>query len=189
MRQAIELLQFAHSIANRPKRHCPSMNLRIPLRAVRRNLITLTALVLALAGLAAQAHEYKLGNIAIAHPYTLSTVGDLGTSAVYMTLKNNGAADRLLSASTAAASLVEIHNMNMDGGVMRMRKLDGVDLPAGGTAVFAPGGLHMMLFGLKAPLRAGTSFPLELRFEKAGQILVQVNVEANTDATNAKHKH
>lgn len=79
--------------------------------------------------------------------------------------------------------------MNMDGGVMRMRKLDGVDLPSGGTIALAPGGLHMMLFGLKAPLRAGTSFPLELRFEKAGQILVQVNVEANSDATNAKHKH
>jgi copper(I)-binding protein len=47
----------------------------------------------------------------------------------------------------------------------------------------------MMLFGLKAPLRAGESFPLELRFEKAGKILVQVNVEANSDATNAKHKH
>lgn len=165
------------------------MNLRIPLSAARHSLITLTGLFVALAGLAAQAHEYKLGNIAIAHPYTLSTVGDLGTSAVYMTFKNSGAADRLLSASTATASSVEIHNINMDGGLMRMRKLDGVDLPAGGTAVFAPGGLHMMLFGLKAPLRAGASFPLELRFEKAGQILVQVNVKANSDATNVKHKH
>ena len=189
MRQAIELLQFAPSIADSPTRNCPSMNLRIPLWAVRRNLTTLTGLVLALAGLAAQAHEYKLGNIAIVHPYTLSTVGDLGTAAVYMAFKNNGAADRLLSATAAAASSVEIHNMNMDGGVMRMRKLDGVDLPAGGTVALAPGGLHMMLFGLKAPLRAGASFPLELRFEKAGQILVQVNVEANSEATNAKHKH
>ena len=166
-----------------------SMNLRIPLSAARHSLIILKWLFLALAGLAAQAHEYKLGDIAIAHPYTLSTVGDLGTSAVYMTFKNNGAADRLLSASTAAASLVEVHNMNMEGGVMRMRRLDGVDLPSSGTVVLAPGGLHMMLFGLKAPLRAGESFPLELRFEKAGKILVQVNVEANSDATNARHKH
>ena len=165
------------------------MNLQIPLSAARHSLITLTGLFVALAGLAAQAHEYKLGDIAIAHPYTLSTVGDLGTGAVYMTFKNNGAVDRLLSASTAAASLVEVHNMNMEGGVMRMRRLDGVDLPSSGTAVLAPGGLHMMLFGLKAALRAGESFPLELRFEKAGKILVQVNVEANSDATNAKHKH
>jgi len=84
---------------------------------------------------------------------------------------------------------VEIHSMNMDGGVMRMRRLDGVDLPSSGTVALAPGGLHMMLFGLKAPLRTGESFPLELRFEKAGKILVQVNVEANSDATNAQHKH
>jgi copper(I)-binding protein len=165
------------------------MNLRTPLWAARRNLITLTGIGLALAGLTAQAHEYKLGDIAIAHPHALSTVGELGTAAVYMAFKNTGAADRLLSASTAASGSVEIHSMNMDGGVMRMRRLDGVDLPSSGTAVLAPGGLHMMLFGLKAPLRAGESFPLELRFEKAGKILVQVNVEANSDATNAKHKH
>jgi copper(I)-binding protein len=154
-----------------------------------RNLIILTGFFLALAGPAPQAHEYKLGTIAIAHPNALSTVGDLGTSAVYMTFTNNGAADRLLSASTATSSLVEIHNMNMDGGMMRMRRLDGIDLPSGGTVLLAPGGLHMMLFGLKAPLRTGESFPLELRFKNAGKILVQVNVEANSDAAKAKHKH
>lgn len=163
--------------------------MRTPLWASRRNWIPLIGFVLALAGLVAEAHEYKVGSIAIAHPHALPTVGDLGTAGVYMTFKNTGAADRLLSATTAAASSVEIHNMSMDGGMMRMRRLDGIDLPAGGTVVLASGGLHMMVFGLKAPLRAGATFALELRFENAGKMLVQVNVETNSAATNKNHKH
>ena len=163
--------------------------MRTPLWASRRNWIPLIGFVLALAGLVAEAHEYKVGNIAIAHPHALPTIGDLGTAGVYMAFKNTGAADRLLSATTAAASSVEIHNMSMDGGMMRMRRLDGIDLPAGETVVLASGGLHMMVFGLKAPLRAGASFALELRFENASKMLVQVNVEANSAATNQNHKH
>jgi copper(I)-binding protein len=163
--------------------------MRTPLSASRRSLLALTGFVLALAGLVVEAHEYKVGNIAIAHPHSRPTVGDLGTAGVYMTFKNTGAADRLLSATTAASSSVEIHNMSMDGGMMRMRKLDGIDLPAGGTVVLALGGLHIMVFGLKAPLRAGASFPLELSFKNAGKMLVQVKVEANSEASTTNHKH
>ena len=163
--------------------------MRTSLGASRRRLITLTGFVVALAGLVAEAHDYKVGNIAIAHPHARPTVGDQGTAGAYMTFKNHGAADSLLSATAAVSSSVEMHSMSMDGGMMRMRRLDGINLPAGGTVMLAPGGLHMMFFGLKAPLREGTSFPLELHFLKAGKILIQVSVEATSAATDATHKH
>jgi hypothetical protein len=72
---------------------------------------------------------------------------------------------------------VEIHAMSMDGDVMRMRQIDGIDLPAGGMVELKPGGFHLMFMELKAPLQAGTRFPLTLRFEKAGELAVTVAVE------------
>jgi copper(I)-binding protein len=85
----------------------------------------------------------------------------------------------LVSASSPAVDKVEIHTMTMDGGVMKMRPLpDGIAIPAGGTAKLAPGGYHMMLLGLKAPLVEGKLVPLTLNFAKAGPVKVQLKVEA-----------
>ena len=146
---------------------------------------------LALACLVATAHDYKAGAIAIAHPHARATVGGQSTAVAYMGMgfKNDGAVDWLRSATAAVSSSVELHSMSMDGGMMRMRRIDAIELPAGATVMLEPGGLHMMFVGLKAPLRAGESFPLELRFEKAGKVLVQVRVEAITGAAAAVHKH
>jgi copper(I)-binding protein len=73
---------------------------------------------------------------------------------------------------------VELHEMKMDGDVMRMRQVAAVDVPAGGSVALEPGGLHVMLLGLKAPLKEGDRFPMTLRFEKAGEVKVEVHVEA-----------
>jgi copper(I)-binding protein len=141
-----------------------------------------TALALSATGLAsslgAQAHEYKLGAIAIGHPYARATVPGQPAGGGYLKLDNKGGDDRLLSVSADVAGSVELHTMSMEGDVMRMRQVDAINLPAGKTVELKPGGFHIMFMGLKAPLKAGDSFPLKLKFEKAGEVTVDVKIEA-----------
>ncbi len=137
----------------------------------------LTGMALVAAGIAAQAQEFKLGSIAIARPYARATVPGQPAGGGFLTLDNKGADDRLLSASAGVSGAVELHSMSMDGDVMRMRQVDAIELPAGKTVALKPGGLHIMFIGLKAPLKAGDSFPLKLKFEKAGEVTVQMTVE------------
>lgn len=135
--------------------------------------------ILALCCAQAGAHEYLLGHVKIGHPWARATPPGAQTGGAYLTLKNDGAEDRLLSASSDVSQSVEIHTMSMDGGIMRMEPVDaGVSLPSGKTVEFKPGGLHIMLLGLKAPLKQGNAFALKLRFEKAGEISVDVKVDA-----------
>ena len=114
--------------------------------------------------------------VRIDHPYARPTFGGAPGGA-FMTIDNPGPRDRLLSISTDVATDAELHEMRMEGDVMRMRQLDGIDLPTGSRVSLAPGKLHVMLLGLHAPLKAGQRFPLHLRFEKAGKVTVQVAVE------------
>jgi len=134
----------------------------------------------------AHAHSFKAGGIEIGHPYARSTLAGQPTGGAYLTLTNKGPADRLLSISANVGERVELHSMAMEGDVMRMRQVDTIDLPAGRTVELKPGGLHIMLLGLKAPLKAGDTFPMTLTFEKAGAIDVVVNVEA-VQAAPMKH--
>jgi len=135
---------------------------------------------------AAHAHEFKLGEIKIGHPYARATVAGQPGGA-FLKLDNAGADDKLLSARTELASRTELHSMAMEGDVMRMRQVDAIALPSGKTVELKPGGLHLMLFGLKAPLKNGDKFPLTLRFEKAGEVTVTVNVEA-AGADHSTHR-
>lgn len=153
--------------------------------------LTLTAAALALSSVLAHAHSFKLGEIDIGHPYARVTVAGQPTGGGYLTLDNKGRDDRLVSATAAVAAGVELHSMSMDGDVMRMRRVEGIALPKGQKVALAPGGLHLMFVGLKAPLKAGYTFPMTLKFEKAGEIEVIVTVEAPTAAGNApaEHKH
>lgn len=155
-------------------------------------LIATTALAFAALGATvdASAHSFKVGAIDIGHPNARPTNPGQQVGAGYLKLSNQGAADRLLSASSPVAASVELHSMSMEGDVMKMRQVDAIDLPAGQTVELKPGGYHLMLMGLKAPLKAGDKLPLTLKFEKAGEIVVTVNVE-NPKATDApaEHKH
>jgi copper(I)-binding protein len=85
--------------------------------------------------------------------------------------------------------MVELHSMSMDGNVMKMRHIDAIDLPAGQTIELKSGGLHLMLMGLKAPLKDGDRLPMTLKFEKAGSIEVIVNVEKAEGMKADDHKH
>lgn len=148
-----------------------------------------TAVVIATASVAAHAHSYKIGAIDIGHPYARATAPGQPTGGGFLKLTNKGdAADRLVSASAAVSSRVELHSMKMEGDVMRMRQVDAVDVPAGETVELKPGGLHIMFVDLKAPLKAGDSFPMTLKFEKAGEVTVDVKVE-KVKAEPAAHQH
>lgn len=86
---------------------------------------------------------------------------------------------RLTGGASAAAESVEIHSMSMDGGVMRMRPMtEGVEVPPGASIELSPGGMHLMLVGLKAPLTEGMNVPLTLSFEGAEPAAVQLTVKA-----------
>jgi copper(I)-binding protein len=126
----------------------------------------------------AAAHDFKVALLTLKHPWTRATAGKVGAG--FVEIVNAGkAGDRLVSASSTAAEKVEIHTMSMDGGIMRMRPLaDGVAVPAGATTRLQPGGNHLMLIGLKAPLTEGSMVPLTLNFAKAGPVKVTLKVEA-----------
>ena len=95
----------------------------------------------------------------------------------YMTLRNDSAtADKLLSASSPAAARVEPHVTVEEGGISKMRPVKGYDIPAHGSFELGPGGAHLMLVNLKAPLKAGEKVPLVLRFQRSGEVKVELEV-------------
>lgn len=100
-------------------------------------------------------------------------------SAAYMILKNNSStADRLIGAESDVAEAVELHISEMKGEVMTMRQIEYVEVPANGNAELKPGGMHIMLIGLKQDLKPGDKINLTLVFEKAGRINVEAEVRA-----------
>jgi copper(I)-binding protein len=147
---------------------------------------------LAVLGLATPvlAHSYKAGEIDIGHPWSRAAPAGV-TGAGYLTLTNKGTtADRLLSARADIARAVEIHSNSMEGGVMRMRPVQAVDIAPGAEVKLAPGGFHIMLIGLKEALVQGNRVPLTLVFEKAGEVQVELAVEAAGARGNAGgHQH
>ena len=121
--------------------------------------------------------ETIAGDIRIIEPWARATAGTAMAGAAYMTLNNTVAtADRLIEASSPVAARTEMHTHIIEGDIMRMRAVEGVDLPPGEAVEFQPGGLHVMLIGLKGPLQEGQSFPLTLNFAEAGAVTVEVKV-------------
>jgi periplasmic copper chaperone A len=139
-----------------------------------------------------QAHEFKIADIRIGHPYARATTQGQTNGGAYLSLENSGADDKLLSVDAATvAGRAELHQMAMEGDVMKMRQVDGVEVTKGKPVTLKPGGYHVMLLGLKAPLKEGDKFPMKLKFEKAGEVTVTVNVEkAGADHSGDEaHKH
>ena len=128
------------------------------------------SLVVASAALA-QTNQLEVSNA-----WARATPGKAENGAAYLTIQSP-TPDRLLSVSSPVAKKAELHTMSMEGMVMKMRPLADVDIPAGQPVTLKPGGQHVMLLGLDAPLREGQSFPLTLTFEKAGTRTVTVAIE------------
>lgn len=124
---------------------------------------------------ASPAESPVASGISVTGAWARPTTGKTG--AAYLDIGNAGAeADRLVAVTSPVAPDAQIHDMQMDGTIMRMRKLDGLDIPAGGHVAIAPGGTHIMLIGLAAPLVEGDRIALHLTFEKAGAMDVMAEV-------------
>lgn len=117
-------------------------------------------------------------SLQIDHPWARPSAGAAKTGAAYITITDRGPPDRLTGVESPVADKVELHESIDDKGVMKMRPVPGLPLETGKTVVMAPGGYHIMLMGLKAPLKAGDTFPVTLRFERAPPLTVTVTVEA-----------
>ena len=129
-----------------------------------------------------------VGSLEISGAFARATLPNQPAGGGYMTITNTGAEDdRLIAVATDVAGMAEIHEMKMDGDVMRMREVSGgLAIPAGETVVLEPGGFHLMLMALNQPLIEGETFAVTLTFEKAGSVKVVLNVGAR----NAKgHMH
>ncbi|MDP1751237.1 MAG: copper chaperone PCu(A)C [Reyranella sp.] len=134
------------------------------------------------------ARDYKVGALEISQPWTRATPPTAPTGGGFLTVTNKGTTpDRLVAVRSPASDKVEVHEMKMDGNVMRMREVEkGLEIPAGATVTLKPGGFHIMFMGLKAPFAKDTKVPLTLVFEKAGSLDVELAVEA-MGASAPKH--
>lgn len=118
-----------------------------------------------------------VGGIDVIDPWIAVPPNGARVAAGYMTIRNAASEeDTLVSASSSVAAYVEIHEMGMEGGMMRMRALKQVEAPAEGVVALAPGGLHLMLIDVRTPLKSGDTVPLTLMFERAGMVEVVASV-------------
>lgn len=139
---------------------------------------------------------FRNGDIVVTEPWARATPGPVRIGVAYMTITNRGSApDRLLRIETPAAERAELHTTVMQNGVMQMRPLESVALPPGHTVQFAPGGIHIMLINLSAPLEEGGRFDMRLIFERTGGLDIQVPIvgvgasELNSDDMSGEHHH
>ena len=125
-----------------------------------------------------RADDVKAGDLVITQAWTRATPGGAKTGGGFLTIENKGSTpDRLVGVSADAAGKVEVHEMAMDGGVMKMRPVEGgLAIDPGKTVKLAPGGLHLMMMDLKSPLKQGDKLPVTLQFEKAGKVAVTLDV-------------
>ena len=126
--------------------------------------------------LASAAASAQTSDVQITDAWARATPGGAQTAAAYVSMES-ASGDKLTGVSTPAAQKADIHSMTMDNGVMKMRQVDGVDLPPGQKITLKPGGYHIMLTGLAKPLAEGQTFPLTLTFAKSSPQTVTVTVQ------------
>jgi hypothetical protein len=134
--------------------------------------LTVLALLVALAGCNSASPD-----IQVRDAWARATAPAQSSGAVYVTIDNGGGADRLVGVSTVAGSAM-LHDNDSQGGIARMRMVADMPIAPRQRVALAPGAMHIMLTGLKAPLKAGDHFPLTLKFASAGPRTVEVAVVA-----------
>ncbi len=133
--------------------------------------------------------------VVVEQAWARASAGGATTAAAYVTLKGGSAADRLVGVDTPAADTAAVHESFTDNGVMKMRPVTALPIPAGASVTFSPGSYHVMLTGLRRALVAGERFPLTFRFEHEQPITVEVLVRAigrdisGTDHTGDHDRH
>jgi periplasmic copper chaperone A len=141
--------------------------------------LAFAALFFSMCATSASAEDVKAGDLVISQGWTRATPGGAKIGGGFLTIENKGSApDRLIGASSDAAGKIEVHEMAMNDGVMKMRPLDnGLAIEPGKTVKLAPGGYHLMMMDLKNPLKQGDKMPISLQFEKAGKVAVTLDVQ------------
>lgn len=136
------------------------------------------AALLVLLATQAFAHVHEKGDIQVRHPWSRATPPGAKVAVGYMEIRNRAAQpDRLLSASTAVAKRVEMHVTQREGEVMKMRQVQSFEIPARERYALRPGGSHLMLVDLVQPLEKGERFTMKLRFERAGELDIELEVQ------------
>ena len=126
--------------------------------------------------LTAQAQQ-RSDSLSVEHPWARATPPGASVGGAYFVVMNSGSEDKLLRIDSPVATTAAMHQMSMNGGIMQMRPVESVRVPAHGQVQFTPEGLHVMLMGLKQPLAEGQHFPMTLVFQNAGSIHVDVVVK------------
>ena len=127
----------------------------------------------------ASAQQVKAGDLVLDHAWARATPGGAKVGGGFLTIENKGATpDKLIGGSSPAAGKVEVHETAMNNGVATMRPVKGgLSIPPAQSVTLAPGGYHLMLMQLKAPLKKGDKVPVTLAFEKAGEVKVTFDVQ------------
>jgi hypothetical protein len=149
-----------------------------------RSTITMLAAVF-VTGIAAAEDMKMAAGIAVTDAWSRATPGIATPGVVYLTITDTGAKDRVTGASTPVAAMAHLHQSRNENGVEKMLPVDGIDVAPGAPVKLEPGGYHLMLMGLKQPLKAGDQFPVTLTFEHAGAVTTTVTVRS-IDGTDAK---
>ena len=137
-------------------------------------LVAVAMVVTNLIGMAtASAADYKTGMITVMDPWARGTPRSAGA---FMTIHNMGAADELVGAKADIAKKTQGHQTVSEDGIMKMKHIHGMPVPANGMAMLKPGSYHVMMMGLNKPLKPGQTFPLTLVFKQAGEVTIQVDI-------------
>jgi copper(I)-binding protein len=142
--------------------------------------LTLPALALGLFASSAFAHDYKVGDLTIDHAWTRATPAGAKAAAGYLKITNHGKeADKLIGGSVQGVDKVEVHEMKMENNVMKMNEVKGgLEIKPGQTVELKPSSYHIMMIGLKSPIKKGDTVKGTLKFEKAGSVDVSYEAEA-----------
>jgi periplasmic copper chaperone A len=158
----------------------------LEIRMIRSLFAASLSLLLAVPALA---HDITHGPLELNAPFARATLPNAPVAGGFMTIVNTGSEDdRLVAAHSEVARETQIHEMAMEGDVMKMRQLaDGLQIPAGETVVLEPGGAHIMFMGLEAAFVEGETVPVTLQFEKAGEVVVDLHVRAAAADSASDH--
>ena len=125
---------------------------------------------------ATQAQQAKTETLEVSGAFARATPPTSKTGVVFLTIRSLGSADRLVGYTTPACNRPELHTHIDNNGIMQMRQVEAIDVPAGGVAELKPGGFHLMLIDLNGPLTEGETFPVTLEFETSGPVEIEVPI-------------
>lgn len=156
--------------------------------AMKAFAVLLLFLALASCGSPSRPHGQTGADLTVEQAWAAPTPAGVDVSAAYLTVRNGAVAgDRLLGATSPRADRIEIHEMSMDGAVMRMRTVETIPIAPDEAVVLAPGGMHLMFYGVREPFAEGENIPVRLRFQNAGEIDVVMPVRRVVPGEHGAH--